>query len=153
MNIYCTIRNCSNWTPIDEPVQKKTGIGYVPFGNVGKYDGKCKLSGISIKESTSVGGHTKQVLPLCSNYSPTGEEAEAVVEGSFSCTEERCAFYADVNQCTKVNQDQDLYVGLTVSFSKDENGLEHKKEVPNCKSFAHRRRENAIDWTRVYATS
>ena len=34
-----------------------------------------------------------------------------------------------------------IYIGWTVVFDEFE-----KKEVPRCKSFAHRWRENSFDW-------
>lgn len=145
MAIYCNIETCVNWTRLDTPKQMKKGIGYVPIGNTGMYNGRCGLEAISIMTHTARGKSTTQTLPICGNYSTDSSKDASVTQSkSFSCSEKRCASYVDDNQCDKIVRDYDLYIGWTAAFYGTD-----KKEVPNCKSFAHRKRENAFDWGRA----
>ena len=145
MGIYCNIETCTNWTALKTSKQMKKGIGYVPIGDIGMYNGRCGLEAVSIMTHTARGRSTIQTLPICENYSIDSSKDISIEQPkSFSCSEERCAFYIDDNQCDKVNQEYDLYIDWTVAFYTTD-----KKEVPNCKSFAHRKRENAFDWGRA----
>ena len=86
-----------------------------------------------------------RTLPICGNYTVESlEDSPDNQSKSFTCSEERCAFYLDNNQCDKINHNHDLYIGWTTAFYGTD-----KKEVINCKSFAHRKRENAFDWGRA----
>jgi len=145
MKIYCNIETCINWTALKTPKQMKKGIGYVPIGNIGIYNGRCGLEAISIMSHTARGQSTIQTLPICENYATDFSKDSFINQPkSFVCSEKRCAFHIDNNQCDKVNHDYDLYIGWTTAFYGTD-----KKEVSNCKSFAHRKRENAFDWSKA----
>ena len=145
MGIYCNIETCLNWVALETPKQMKKSAGYVPIGNIGIYNGKCGLAAVSIMTHTARGTSTKQTLPICGNYTVESlEDSPDNQSKSFTCSEERCAFYLDNNQCDKINHNHDLYIGWTTAFYGTD-----KKEVINCKSFAHRKRENAFDWGRA----
>jgi len=142
MSIYCNIETCTNWIALETPKQMKKNIGYVPIGNIGIYNGRCGLEAVSITTHTARGQSTIQTLPICGNYvADSSKDFSTNQVKDFSCSEKRCAFYLDNNQCDKINHDYDLYIGWTTAFYGTD-----KKEVPNCKSFAHRKRENAFDW-------
>jgi len=134
MSIYCNIKECKNWLPLEETHNMKHRPGFQPIGTTGEYYGKCSLSNINVSSSTAKSRNTKQVLATCDSYNKDEPE-------EFKCTEKRCVFYLDVDKCEKIKFNEDLYIDWTVAFD-----LEERKEVPRCKVFAHRWRENAFNW-------
>ena len=89
---------------------------------------------IKIESTTARSKHTKQVVAICGSYN--SEEPP-----EFQCLEDRCTYFRDTTTCDKVQNNENLYVGWTVVFDELE-----RKEVPRCKTFAHRWRENAFNW-------
>ena len=100
---------------------------------------ECIFKSIKIESTTAHSQHTKQVLAICGSYNQTPVQWDEPSE--FQCLEERCARFIDPHNCAKIKYDENIYIGWTVVFDEFE-----KKEVPRCKSFADRRRENAFDW-------
>ena len=135
MTVYCNITECKNWLPLTEIKHMEHSPGFTPIGKTDEYTGYCAFKSIKIESTTARSQHTKQVLAVCGSYNLEEEPTE------FICYEERCARFIDPTTCSKIKYDEDLYIGWTVVFDELE-----KKEVPRCKSFAHRRRENAFDW-------
>ena len=111
--------------------------GFRPIGTTDQYNGRCAFKNIEIKSTTAVSKHTKQVLAVCGSYN--SDEPE-----QFKCFEERCKYFTDSTTCSKFKHDENLYIDWTVAFD----GLD-RIEVPRCKTFAHRWRENAFDWGRA----
>ena len=125
MTVYCNITDCKNWLPLEEIKHMEHVKGFRPIGKTDEYHGQCSK-------------HTTQVLAVCDSYNSDEEPTE------FTCYEERCARFTDPHNCAKVTYGENIYVGWTVAFDGPD-----KKEVPRCKSFAHRKRENAFDWGRA----
>ena len=132
--IFCNITDCKNWVPLQEVKHMDHKPGFTPFGKTGEYYGRCAFKAIKMESTTAHSQHTKQVLAVSGSYN-SDEPTE------FQCLEERCQAFVDPTMCDKIKYDENLYVGWTVVFD----GFE-KREVPRCKSFAHRRRENAFNW-------
>ncbi|MAH49218.1 hypothetical protein CMI37_25560 [Candidatus Pacearchaeota archaeon] len=134
MTVYCNITDCKNWLPLQDIKHMDHKPGFTPFGKTDEYHGRCAFKAIKIESTTARSQHTKQVLAVCGSYN-SDEPTE------FQCLEERCQAFVDPTTCSKIKYDENLYVGWTVVFDDLE-----KKEVPRCKSFAHRKRENAFNW-------
>ena len=134
MTVYCNVAHCKNWLSLEEVHHMKNKPGFKPIGKTDEYTGKCSFSNIVVDSSTARSRNTKQVLATCGSYNK--DESEV-----FICKEERCTFYLDVNRCEKIKFNEDLYIDLTVVFDSEE-----RKEVPRCKVFSHRWRENAFNW-------
>jgi len=139
MTVYCNISNCKNWLPLKEVHHMENKPGFKPIGKTDEYKGRCAFKSIKIESTTAHSQHTKQVLAICGSYNQTPVQWDEPSE--FQCLEERCARFIDPHNCAKIKYDENIYIGWTVVFDEFE-----KKEVPRCKSFAHRRRENAFDW-------
>jgi len=136
MTIFCNITDCKNWMPLNEVHHMKHKPGFTPMGKTDEYTGQCRNKSIKIESTTAHSQHTKQVIATCGSYN-----LDEVRYDNFQCLEERCQYFLDPTTCSKIKYDEDLYVGWTVVFD----GLE-RKDVPRCKSFAHRKRENAFNW-------
>ena len=132
--IYCNINECKNWLPLQEIHHMKNKPGFIPIGKLDEYKGRCSFSVIQIDSTTAKSLHTKQVLAVCGSYNTSSPK-------TFTCNEKRCLRYLDGNKCDKIRYEEDLYIDKTTAFI----GVE-KTEVPRCKVFAHRWRENAFDW-------
>ena len=137
MTVYCNITECKNWLPLKEIHHMDNKPGFSPIGKTNEYTGQCAFKNIEIKSTTAVSKHTKQVLAICGSYN--SDESE-----QFKCFEERCKYFIDPTTCSKLKYDENLYINWTVAFD----GLD-RTEVPRCKTFAHRWRENAFDWGRA----
>lgn len=137
MTIYCNISDCNNWVPLQNIKHMEHQPGFTPIGKTDEYYGQCAFKSIKIKSTTAHSHTTKQVLAICGSYN-SDEPTE------FKCLETRCANFVDPTTCFKIQYNQNLYIDWTVAF----NGFD-KEEVPRCRSFAHRWRENAIDWAKV----
>ena len=138
MTVYCNITDCKNWLPLEEIKHMEHVKGFRPIGKTDEYHGQCAFKSIQVQATTARSKHTTQVLAVCDSYNSDEEPTE------FTCYEERCARFTDPHNCAKVTYDENIYVGWTVAFDGPD-----KKEVPRCKSFAHRKRENAFDWGRA----
>ena len=132
--IYCNINECKNWLPLQEVHLMKNKPGFKPIGKTGEYRGRCSFSAIKINSTTAKGLHTKQILAVCGSYNTNSPK-------TFKCDESRCLHHIDGNLCDKIRYEEDLYIDKTTAFIGAE-----KTEVPRCKVFAHRWRENAFDW-------
>ena len=137
MTVYCNITDCKNWLPLSEVKHMENKPGFRPIGNTDEYSGQCAFKSIKIEATTARSKHSKQVLAICGSYN-SDEPSE------FICLEERCVHFSDPNTCSKVIHNENVYIGWTVAFDESE-----RKEVPRCKSFAHRKHENVIDWAKV----
>jgi len=137
VTVYCNITECKNWLPLKEVHHMENKPGFKPIGKTDEYTGQCAFKSIKIEATTARSPHTKQVLAVCGSYN-----AEETKE--FQCLEERCKYFIDPTTCDKVKHNENLYIDWTVAFDELE-----RKEVPRCKTFAHRWRENAIDWAKV----
>ena len=133
MTVYCNITECKNWLPLTEIKHMEHKPGFTPIGKTDEYYGQCTFKSIEIKSTTANSRNTKQVLAICGNYN-TDQSPQ------FICNENRCTHFIDPKTCSKVKYDENLYINWTIAFDGTE-----KKNVPRCKSFAHRRRENAFD--------
>ena len=138
MTVYCNIQDCINWLPLNEIHLMKNKPGFSPIGTTNQYRGRCSFSNIEIKSTLARGPNTKQLLAICNSYNSEESPTE------FRCDSPGCNFYLDGDKCEKVKHEDDLYIDWTVAFIDNE-----KKEVPRCKGFAHRWRENAFDWGRA----
>ena len=136
VTVYCNITDCKNWMPLKEVHHMENKPGFKPFGKTDEYTGQCRNKSIKVESTTAHSLHTKQVIAICGSYN-----SDEVRYDNFQCLEERCQHFIDPTTCSKIKYNENLYVGWTVVFD----GLE-KKEVPRCKSFAHRKRENAFNW-------
>ena len=134
MTVYCNITDCKNWLPLKEVHHMANKPGFRPIGKTDEYTGQCAFKSIKIESTTARSKHTKQVVAICGSYN-SEEPSE------FQCFEDRCKYFVDSTTCDKVQNNENLYVGWTVVFDELE-----RKDVPRCKNFAHRWRENAFNW-------
>jgi hypothetical protein len=134
MTVFCNITDCKNWLPLPDVKHMEHKPGFKPIGKTDEYYGRCAFKSIKIESTTARSQHTKQVLAVCGSYN-LDEPTE------FQCLEERCQSFAEPTTCYKIKYNENIYVGWTVAFDDFE-----KREVPRCKSFSHRKRENAFDW-------
>ena len=134
MTVYCNITDCKNWLPLKEVHYMDNKPGFKPIGRTNEYTGQCAFKSIKMESTTARSKHTKQVLAVCGSYN-SDEPSE------FQCLEDRCTYFRDTTTCDKVQNNENLYVGWTVVFDELE-----RKEVPMCKTIAHRWRENAFNW-------
>ena len=137
MTVYCNISDCKNWLPLAEMKQMEHSPGFRPIGKTDQYSGQCAFKSVEIQSTTAHSNHTKQVLAICGSYN-ADEPKE------FKCFEERCKYFIDPATCSKFTHDENLYINWTVVFDGPD-----RKEVPRCKTFATRWRENAFDWGRA----
>ena len=135
MTIFCNILDCKNWLPLKDIKHMDNKPGFKPIGKTDEYTGYCAFKSIKIESTTAHSQHTKQVLAVCGSYNSDEEPTD------FICYEERCARFIDPHNCAKIKYDENIYIGWTVGFDELV-----KTEVPRCKSFAHRWRENSFDW-------
>ena len=134
MTVYCNITDCKNWLPLKEVHHMENKPGFRPIGKTDEYTGQCAFKSIKIESTTARSKHTKQVVAICGSYN--SEEPP-----EFQCLEDRCKYFVDPTTCDKIQNNENLYVGWTVVFDELE-----RKDVPRCKTFAHRWRENAFNW-------
>jgi len=142
MTVYCNISECGFNQKLEEPHQRKYGVGYVPIGNMSQYSGKCVFDVIRIRTSTVQTSQTKHIVPVCDTFSED-ETALSVLEGEHMvafCDERRCLHFDKDKGCMLP---ADVYVGWHTVVS-----LGEKTRYPVCTSFSNRGISGHIDWSK-----